>query len=86
MLSPTFALLFHRRSLVTLHARSTLQVLLTSFTHAGSTLQDLTEAALEEIERQEAAMETTEALDGSVVEEIVQKGSLCTCSVTLGTG
>ena len=41
----------------------------------GTTLQDLTEAALEEIERQEAAMEgiesgVVEEEDGSVVQEI----------------
>ena len=39
----------------------------------GTTLQDLTEAALEEIERQEAAMESldgTEVVEGAVVQEI----------------
>ena len=42
-------------------------------TVAGNTLKDLTEAALEEIERQEAqleAMETGEVLDESVVQEL----------------
>ena len=43
------------------------------FVVIGATLQALTEAALEEIERQEAAMETidaADALDKHVVEEI----------------
>ncbi|KAH3769966.1 zinc finger and SCAN domain-containing protein 2-like [Dreissena polymorpha] len=42
--------------------------------HKGATLQDLTEAALEEIERQEAAMESAEAsntIGNSVIHEIV---------------
>jgi hypothetical protein len=41
---------------------------------AGTTLQDLTEAALEEIERQEAAMENLDGTEtiaaGSVIHEI----------------
>lgn len=40
---------------------------------SGTTLQDLTEAALEEIERQEAAMEGLESAEGVDEEPVVHE-------------